>query len=294
MSQSYQNAFILQSFGLDAPQASRPRSVAPPDAQAGSRATSASWGVPRRAFSADPPQLPRQFNDDGSENLEWARHQSALRLRTKWEGIYDRFKDAHLEDQDEIYLGRASITGDEPRIIRDRGSLRALDKQLRFGSFIRDEELQAFSVDEGAEDEGATWDADAPADGPDDTHSWVPYSKLHAAPPPAGGDDPELQEFLRQEARRRQLYGSEDELEDVVDLHGTQLHRPRKERRRPAPEPAGFTEVRAPSPDIAEELDIYQSVKREAIESMLRSNTLGVCSLPYDISGLSDVLSGRA
>ena len=130
-----------------------------------------------------------------------------MRLKTKWESIYERFKDAHLEDQDEIYLGRPGI--DEPRIIRDRGSLRALNRQLRFGSFIRDEDLRAFG--DGSEDEG------------------------------------------------------EDEDEDV----------------RPVSPPL--------LPDVAVELDIYRAVKRDAIERLLRTDTLGT-SVPYDIPGLAEML----
>lgn len=199
MSQSLQNPFILQSLGLaEGPPEAPPK---PP---------------PRRSPPRSPPRLqfqspwdiePPRCNPDGTENIEWARWQSALRLKTKWESIYERFKDAHLEDQDEIYLGRPGI--DEPRIIRDRGSLRALNRQLRFGSFIRDEDLRAFG--DGSEDEG------------------------------------------------------EDEDEDE----------------RPVSPPL--------LPDVAVELDIYRAVKRDAIERLLRTDTLGT-SVPYDIPGLAEML----
>lgn len=309
MSQSYQNAFILQSFGLDpGPQA---RARPPP-----------SRPVPRRTFSTERPPPP-QFNEDGSENIEWARHQSALRLKTKWEGIYERFRDAHLEDQDEIYLGRPGVAGDEPRIIRDRGSLRALEKQLRFGSFIRDEDLRAFSVvgdgEEQDADERPDW-VGAPGDPPHEPWSmwsepqpsWVqkqrtaPRAAAPAAAAPAPGaalptpvDDPDLQDFLRQEARRREIFGDEEELDDVVDLRDARLggrsrprapHAPRSASAQAASLERTASPDRAPSPDIAEELDIYRSVKREAIESMLRADTLGRCGVPYDLPGLAELL----
>lgn len=218
MSQSLQNPFILQSLGLGggggtpAPQRQRDAPVSPHTAgPKGQRSP------PRLQFLSPWDIEPPRYNPDGSENIEWARRQSALRLKTKWESIYDRFKDAHLEDQDEIYLGRPGV--DEPRIIRDRGSLRALSKQLRFGSFIRDEDLRAFEDD------------------------------------------------------------SSDESE-IDDVFGSQ--------RSPRP-----VQAQAPttsdSGDLAVELDIYNSVKREAVESLLRTDTLGR-TVPYDIPGLAEML----
>ena len=42
-------------------------------------------------------------------------------------------------------------------------------------------------------------------------------------------------------------------------------------------------------PDVAVELDIYRAVKRDAIERLLRTDTLGT-SVPYDIPGLAEML----
>ncbi|KAE8224666.1 hypothetical protein CF319_g2461 [Tilletia indica] len=55
-------------------------------------------------FSSElpPPSIHERFNKDGTENVEWARYQSTLRLKSKWDSIYERYKDAHLIEQDEI------------------------------------------------------------------------------------------------------------------------------------------------------------------------------------------------
>lgn len=68
------------------------------------------------------------------------RYESTLRLKSKWDSIYERFKDAHLLDQDdEIDLGQGK---QEPRVIRDKGVLRALRGEMTFGSFhIKDADL---------------------------------------------------------------------------------------------------------------------------------------------------------
>ncbi|WFD34022.1 hypothetical protein MCUN1_000850 [Malassezia cuniculi] len=236
MSQTLQNPFILQSLGINvARDEEAARAVA--DEPARAVATSPQPQAPRGRRSS-PPRLqfkspweiePPRYNPDGSENIDWARRQSALRLKTKWESIYERFKDAHLEDQDEIYLGRPGI--DEPRIIRDRGSIRALSRQLRFGSFIRDEDLRAFGGDSDDDQSEGESDQDVFAS---PTRQVLP----HLVEAPAG---------------------VEPENDD------------------------------GPLPDLAVELDIYQSVKREAIESLLRTNTLGR-TVPYDIPGLAERL----
>lgn len=121
----------------------------------------------------NPPKNIPKFNPDGSENFEWRRYKSSLKLKETWEGIYNRFKDAHLVKQDEIWLGRRRRKGDSPdsdsdedddsqeerngkrkgkakekryrkdeemRIIRDRGTLRNIEKSIQFGDFIKSEE----------------------------------------------------------------------------------------------------------------------------------------------------------
>lgn len=216
MSQSLQNPFILQSLGLSTGSAGGqpPQRRAP--ASSSAAGPRAQRSPPRLQFKSPWDIEPPRYNPDGTENIEWARRQSALRLKTKWESIYERFKDAHLEDQDEIYLGRPGV--DEPRIIRDRGSLRALSKQLRFGSFIRDEDLRAFEDDSGEESQS----------------------------------------------------------DDVLDTQRTHDRTPP-------------THAPACDADLAVELDIYNSVKREAVESLLRTDTFGR-TVPYDIPGLAEML----
>lgn len=62
-------------------------------------------------------------------------------MKHKWESIYERFKDAHLIKQDEIYLGRGK---EKIRLLRDNGVIRALKGECSFGSFhIKEEDLDA-------------------------------------------------------------------------------------------------------------------------------------------------------
>ncbi|PKI84079.1 hypothetical protein MVES1_002405 [Malassezia vespertilionis] len=259
MAQSSQNAFIQQCFGLG----SQDTLADETQCESAPVPVLKNFLLRRRASRAPP-----QFNADGSETIEWARYQSAQRLREKWESIYARFKDAHLEDQDEIYLG---VAGDAPRVIRDRGSLRALQHRLPFGSFIRDEDLDALAVHE----EGDYTAYDPPV---------APEVALQES------GDPELQEFLRQEARRRALHGDDDD-DDVVDLRSASLH-PGMPHEHSVSGDVHDAPDAAPVPDIALELDIYHAVKRDAIEHLLRTQTLGTARLPYsDIPGMHEFLA---
>lgn len=211
MSQPCQNAFLQQSLGLDASE----------DTERSLRKSRFGEGPPR-PFVA--PRAPPQFNPDGTESLEWARYQSAERLRCKWESIYERFKDAHLEEQDEIYLGRAGDDDDRLRIIKDCGSLRKLRKQLKFGSFMSEKEREALSLTEG-------WDDDVDGTGDDAEAAWAtPARRPSALPTPN-------------------------------------------------------------DTDVAMELDIYRAVKRDAIDLLLRTDTLGIAPLPYEIPGLQALLA---
>ncbi|WFD02387.1 hypothetical protein MOBT1_001069 [Malassezia obtusa] len=306
MSQTYQNAFILQSFGLDQPEESEQVwSEAEEQEQAG---PSAPYPSPRREYKQGcPPQV--KYDDEGNETFEWAWYQSVERLRNTWDGIMKRYSEAHFEDQDEIYLGRLRVPGDEPRLIRDRGSLRALKNRSSLDQFMHEELPQYYEGDEG--------DADG---------ARPPPASFRAAPAPPfrrsipmrafDDDDEDLQEFMRQEARRREILG--DEEDDVVDLREWDGVTPVEDAARPAPPRAAElaapraasptvprapddASVRGPSlppprpsspdPNIAVELDIYRSVKREAVEQLLRSDTLGRAPVPYEIPGLLQMLS---
>ena len=232
MSQPCDNAFLQQSLGLGT---SRSVPSLPPS-------------PPRRkpVFGSDrpltfPPRPRPQFplvqapeaDDEDAGSLELARFESAERLRLKWESIYERFKDAHLEDQDEIYLGRAN---DKIRVIKDRGSLRALHRQLKFGSFMSEKEREALSMSDDWRD---------------------------------------VDEEDRNEAMLRK------------DVDWQRKAPPPRPPPPPLPKPLP---PMSSDPDIAFELDIYRSVKRDAIDSLLRSNTLGRATLPYEIPGLESLL----
>ena len=192
MSQPRDNAFLQQSLGL---------------------------GEERRkpVFGEERPlTFPERRAPPADDSLEYARYESAERLRLKWESIYERFKDAHLQDQDEIYLGHGD---DKIRVVKDRGSLRALQKQLRFGAFMSEEEREALAL---------------------------------------GGGDEEVDE----------------------DAYAAEAARER---------PAAAVPPPPTDADVALELDIYRSVKRDAVDSLLRTNTLGRAPLPYSIPGLEAI-----
>ncbi|WFC99289.1 hypothetical protein MYAM1_002033 [Malassezia yamatoensis] len=324
MSQTYQNAFILQSFGLDQPN--------PPQEPVRDPSEPKIVGVHTRPVAPHseykpgcPPKV--KYDEHGQETYEWAWYQSVERLRSSWEGIVQRYSEAHIEDQDEIYLGRPNVPGDEPRLIRDRGSIRSLQTRSDLDDFFH-KDLPHYEFDENQQDfDEHQTDADAQQrkEDPDtkQTNSHI-YESLQNSPShfawerrpsgPSTADpaadskpwrmrafdehDSDLQEFLRQEARRREILG--DEMDDVVDLGAEdmsvkfesqssterQLNELKRSSTTPAPRLAS-----SPDPDIAVELDIYRSVKREAVDQLLRSNTIGHAPIPYDIPGLSEMLA---
>lgn len=298
MSQSFQNAFILQSFGVN--QRDEGNAWAPPvHAGASSSATPAS---PRREYKPGcPPKV--KYDEQGNETYEWAWYQSVERLRSTWEGIMKRYSEAHFEDQDEIYLGRPNVPGDEPRLIRDRGSLRALRNRSSLDQFMH-EELPHYG--EGEEEEAGETTPRQASPAPSAPRGMMRVRAFDE-------DDEDLQEFLRQEARRREVLGDEEE-EEVVDLRdyeGAAETAAPREAAEPgrvaetpeaageaaeAPAPASRSIRRAPSPDadVAVELDIYRSVKREAVEQLLRADALGTSAIPYDVPGLSAMLASYA
>ncbi|KAE8267585.1 hypothetical protein A4X09_0g4764 [Tilletia walkeri] len=73
-----------------------------PRTSSSSNAPSSSSRPPLFSSELPPPSIHERFNKDGTENVEWARYQSTLRLKSKWDSIYERYKDAHLIEQDEI------------------------------------------------------------------------------------------------------------------------------------------------------------------------------------------------
>ncbi|PWN44099.1 hypothetical protein IE81DRAFT_47427 [Ceraceosorus guamensis] len=166
---------------------------------------------------------PAEFNPDGSENVEFARYASTLRLKSRWDDIFARFEDAHLVPQDEIHLGSGARP---PRLIRDRGTLKGIaSKRIEFGAFIKDEELnygeerslEPWGEVDSDEDEIGIWGASAATaifrsdyikqedqmgSCPDGRGYWP--SGEHAS-------DPHLAEFLEAEAHRRAIMGDIDE-----------------------------------------------------------------------------------
>lgn len=165
-------------------------------------------GSPASSSSSqsDLPQTP----DSNGSSIYDLRQQSSEKLRLAWESIYDRFRDSHLEAQDEIYLGRRSVKGDRMRVIRDRGHLRSLSKtKLEFGCFHIDE----------AEIIGYT---NAESDSHGDTNSNCGKDVVQSGISPElartnfanQSQDSDLDEFLRAESKRKELCPTDSEDED--------------------------------------------------------------------------------
>ncbi|KAJ1021264.1 hypothetical protein NDA18_005505 [Ustilago nuda] len=175
----------------------------------------------------------QRYNPDGSETVEYLHQQSTQRLKRKWDSIFERFKDAHLHEQDEIYLGNRA-NGEPIVVVKDRGSLRSLRESMEFGVFIKDEELQGWKDRPEAREmddrEDEYHDHIHPTHGPFQAHrgtqqmARVSSSESEDQEDDPAANDPDLREFLQAEARRKALLGDtgqsdqEAEAEDMIDL----------------------------------------------------------------------------
>ncbi|SAM83637.1 uncharacterized protein UBRO_06652 [Ustilago bromivora] len=175
----------------------------------------------------------QRYNPDGTETVEYLHQQSTQRLKRKWDSIFERFKDAHLQEQDEIYLGNRA-NGEPIVVVKDRGSLRSLRQSMEFGVFIKDEELQGWKDRPEAremDDREDEYDDDIhPTHGPFQAHrgtqqlAGVSSSESEDQEDDPAANDPDLREFLQAEARRKALLGDtgqidqEAEGEDVIDF----------------------------------------------------------------------------
>jgi hypothetical protein len=200
-------------------------------------------------------------NPDGTPNVEHLRYASTLRLKARWDDIFERFRDAHLIDQDEIDLGRPGPEDKGPRLVRDRGLLRALpQKRLDFGCFIKEEDLvfegetlgDPSALAMGAEEAEAARSDEEESDDEEgggravDKQLLSQYPEFQRGPSapwqsvplyePAqlGNNDDDLRDFLDAEARRRTLRGDDSADEgDVVDFDDPQWQRDGAPPRRP-------------------------------------------------------------
>ncbi|CDR99077.1 hypothetical protein [Sporisorium scitamineum] len=233
----------------------------------------------------------QRYNPDGTETVEYLHQQSTQRLKRKWDSIFERFKDAHLQEQDEIYLGNRA-NGEPIVVVKDRGSLRSLRQSMEFGA--------SSSESEDEEDDPAA-------------------------------NDPDLREFLQAEARRKAMLGKsgneesdEEEDDDVVDFADPKwnnyqpsasaiVHSSKqvpKTIRKPDPRAAQAQPPEVDAPDLVlssseddddtdivtvhsdsdEELIDSIRTKRQNIEELLQCTT-PFETLPYnDIFGLADLL----
>ncbi|PWN28937.1 hypothetical protein BDZ90DRAFT_259006 [Jaminaea rosea] len=223
----------------------------------------------RLMFSSELP-APSEMNEDGTPSVSYLRYQSTLRLKRKWDSIYAKFQSAHLEPQDELWLGKRM------RILKDHGTVRALkEDECAFGSFhIKEEDLdeverecrraQGEDVDasssaaqkEPAEVIEIGSDDDDDDEAEDELGAWDPdfvrsqYKEFQPKKeeddegqnPLAGADsedeedssrpmDPDLLAFLEAEKRRREVVGEEEEEEDE-DMDVVDLRAPRYDRPR--------------------------------------------------------------
>ena len=166
-------------------------------------------------------EVARMSIEPGSSSIEFLRQQSSEKLKRAWESIYRKFENAHLEVQDEIYLGRRKVKGDRMRMIRDRGHLRSLHKtaSLGFGCFHIDKaELIGCKAERDSSDGPIKQEEEENAD---EKAQHSAQRQGFRATERAGWskEDPDLLAFLQAEARRKQDCGcSESEEEgDVFD-----------------------------------------------------------------------------
>lgn len=167
-------------------------------------------GLPGSPTQSDLPQTPDSNGSSNSSSIYHLRQQSSEKLRLAWESIYDKFRDSHLEAQDEIYLGRRSVKGDRMRVIRDRGHLRSLPKtKLEFGCFhIEEADLIGYINAETGSNEDTNSDCGKNVVQPDSS----PFHDRKDVASPS--HDPDLKEFLQAEAKRRELCPTDSEDED--------------------------------------------------------------------------------
>ncbi|SPO31111.1 uncharacterized protein UTRI_05247_B [Ustilago trichophora] len=176
----------------------------------------------------------QRYNPDGTETVEYLHAQSTARLKRKWENIFERFKDAHLHEQDEIYLGNRA-NGEPIVVVKDRGSLRSLRQNMTFGVFIKDEELQGWKDRpearemEEKEEEEEDFDPSHDPLGAQRRRQFVARmssseSDDEEEEEDPAANDPDLREFLQAEARRKAMLGcrgqdeEEDDEDQVVDF----------------------------------------------------------------------------
>lgn len=231
--------------------------------------------------------IPR-YNDDGTETVEYLHHQSTQRLKRKWDSIFERFKDAHLQEQDEIYLGNRA-NGEPIVVVKDRGSLRSLRQSMDFGVFIKDEELQGWKERPEArqleEDDDADDDLDpshAPeyARRPHQLDGDFQQSDDDEDGHDPAANDPDLREFLQAEAQRKALLGDDaaddedDDDDDVIDFSHpswidydliTPTAAPRPPRPKPAPAPVR-TKTEASPPVLPPEMDASSSSEDDEVD----------------------------
>ncbi|SJX64694.1 uncharacterized protein SRS1_15510 [Sporisorium reilianum f. sp. reilianum] len=184
----------------------------------------------RLQFSSELRTNIQRYNPDGTETVEYLHQQSTQRLKRKWDSIFERFKDAHLQEQDEIYLGNRA-NGEPIVMVKDRGSLRSLRQSMEFGVFIKDEELQGWKerpeaqMQEQDDEEDDNFDPSRmPSHRAQLTGASSSESEAEEEDPAA--NDPDLREFLQAEARRKAMLGKsgdedsepEEEDDDVIDF----------------------------------------------------------------------------
>ncbi|TKY88951.1 hypothetical protein EX895_002192 [Sporisorium graminicola] len=168
----------------------------------------------------------QRYNPDGTETVEYLHQQSTQRLKRKWDSIFERFKDAHLQEQDEIYLGNRA-NGEPIVVVKDRGSLRSLRQSMEFGVFIKDEELQGWKdrpeareMQEQGDDDEDDFDPSRMPSSHRAQITGASSSESESDEEDPAANDPDLREFLQAEARRKAMLGKVDEDEGSDQQEG--------------------------------------------------------------------------
>ncbi|ORX39160.1 hypothetical protein BD324DRAFT_618687 [Kockovaella imperatae] len=205
-SSSASSSFFPQPFKID--------SYRPPAEHYSSRANTPSFATPSRTFSRSSSVFSTSNNSYAtrvekykSEKLEKERYESALKLKSTWETIYEKYGSVNPDEDDEIDIN----TG---KIVIDRGRLRSMSARA-FGELEDEDTRSSLGPDdwvfESDEDELGAWDERSGLDDqfPD------PAVTRAMRPGWTREDQEDLDSFLRAESVRRTTQ-EEDNDEEVA------------------------------------------------------------------------------
>lgn len=185
----------------------------------------------RLGFTSDLPRgPPPEYNADGSPSLEYIAYQSTCQLKSRWDSILDRYSDARHDDDELMFGGGKDAV---PRLVKDSGMLRKLASGAEFGSFyLRDEDMVEMlerlkraaalpcaedDADQGETDELDEWSAAFFKSQFVNRRSEEEEEQGKASEAFSKPIDPDLQEFLLAEQKRREICGDQDDEDDAYE-----------------------------------------------------------------------------